>query len=387
MGTMVFSQTQTENVKYVFKDSVTVEKGINLPYITEKSISGDSIRIPILDEDNRIHGWVNKDSIGGTTLPDGDYGDVVINEGLWSLKPEAGSPLFSSIVFDNYIDYEHLDEGISESLSLANSAIQPNNPSNGHVLIADGTYFNSRPLLKSDISDLGSYIETSDLIDDDTMATASSTTVPTSESVKAYVDNNLANKLSTTGTAADSDKVDGIHANQFLRNDASSTKTAGTTTFNDGIEVRFGTDSDMRFVHDSGINYMRLNSGDFIIRDIANNVDRFTFSRVTGDLDITGAISADDYLEGSDERYKSNIQDLVTEPMEVRWKSYEMNGKQKVGVIAQELELAHPEFVHTDKNGFKSVAYLRLLICKVAELEDRVKKLEQSMANLLANQN
>ena len=49
-------------------------------------------------------------------------------------------------------------------------------------------------------------------------------------------------------------------------------------------------------------------------------------------------------------------------------------GQSRYGVIAQELEEAHPEFVRTDDEGMKSVAYIDLLIAKVAELEARLEK-------------
>ena len=45
-----------------------------------------------------------------------------------------------------------------------------------------------------------------------------------------------------------------------------------------------------------------------------------------------------------------------------------------MGVIAQELEIKHPEFVNTDNEGFKSVKYIDLLISKIAELEARLEK-------------
>jgi hypothetical protein len=49
-------------------------------------------------------------------------------------------------------------------------------------------------------------------------------------------------------------------------------------------------------------------------------------------------------------------------------------GQSRYGVIAQELEEVHPEFVRTDKEGMKSVAYIDLLIAKIAELEARLDK-------------
>ena len=47
----------------------------------------------------------------------------------------------------------------------------------------------------------------------------------------------------------------------------------------------------------------------------------------------------------------------------------------RYGVIAQELEVEHPEFV-SEHEGIKSVNYIDLLVAKVAELENRIKELE-----------
>ena len=49
-------------------------------------------------------------------------------------------------------------------------------------------------------------------------------------------------------------------------------------------------------------------------------------------------------------------------------------GQKRYGVIAQELEKTNPEFVREDTQGFKSVAYIDLLIAKIAELEARLEK-------------
>ena len=53
-------------------------------------------------------------------------------------------------------------------------------------------------------------------------------------------------------------------------------------------------------------------------------------------------------------------------------------GEYRTGVIAQELEQNHPEFVNTDDEGLKSVKYIDLLIAKIAELEARLEKIENN---------
>lgn len=95
-----------------------------------------------------------------------------------------------------------------------------------------------------------------------------------------------------------------------------------------------------------------------------------------GSIIATGNITADDFIQSSDERLKSNIQPLETKPIKADWKSFEMKDRKRVGVIAQELEENHPEFVHTNEEGYKSVSYIDLLVAKIHELENRIKQLE-----------
>ena len=94
-------------------------------------------------------------------------------------------------------------------------------------------------------------------------------------------------------------------------------------------------------------------------------------------FDSAGYITTNNFILRSDERLKTKITDLPCDNIDVVWKSFEMKnneGEYRVGVIAQELEIKHPEFVNTDTEGFKSVKYIDLLIAKIAELEARLEK-------------
>ena len=93
-----------------------------------------------------------------------------------------------------------------------------------------------------------------------------------------------------------------------------------------------------------------------------------------------GTITATNFIFSSDERKKTKIADLSCDNIDVSWKSFEMKdneGEYRTGVVAQELEQKHPEFVNTNDEGFKSVKYIDLLIAKIAELEARLEKLEK----------
>lgn len=81
------------------------------------------------------------------------------------------------------------------------------------------------------------------------------------------------------------------------------------------------------------------------------------------------------FILSSDERLKENIEELEPDTINVEWKSFTIKDSDegyRVGVIAQELELDHPEFVETNDEGYKSVKYIDLLIAKIAELEARL---------------
>ena len=97
-------------------------------------------------------------------------------------------------------------------------------------------------------------------------------------------------------------------------------------------------------------------------------------------LTLAGTATASNFILSSDERKKTKIKDLTRNNINTNWKSFEMKndeGEYRTGVIAQELEETHPEFVNTDSEGFKSVKYIDLLIAKIAELEARLEKLEK----------
>jgi hypothetical protein len=101
---------------------------------------------------------------------------------------------------------------------------------------------------------------------------------------------------------------------------------------------------------------------------------------VTGDGRFTSTVTATNFILSSDERLKENVEKICDNIVEVDWKTFELKtekGQKRYGVIAQELEKTNPEFVREDSQGFKSVAYIDLLIAKIAELEARLEKLEK----------
>jgi hypothetical protein len=101
-------------------------------------------------------------------------------------------------------------------------------------------------------------------------------------------------------------------------------------------------------------------------------------NRDNANTTFKGSVTATSFPTVSDERLKENIKELSGN-VEVNWKTFELKvekGQKRYGVIAQELEKTNPEFVKEDSQGFKSVNYIDLLIAKIAELEARIKIIE-----------
>jgi hypothetical protein len=99
-----------------------------------------------------------------------------------------------------------------------------------------------------------------------------------------------------------------------------------------------------------------------------------------GAATFTSTVTATNFILSSDERLKENIEKVCDNRVKADWKTFELKtekGQKRYGVIAQELEKTNPEFVREDSQGFKSVAYIDLLIAKIAELEARLEKLEK----------
>ena len=154
--------------------------------------------------------------------------------------------------------------------------------------------------------------------------------------------------------------------------------------FNEGEDnVSNSKDYGFSLAYDGeGSQYPGLAANEFgIIRhnNSANGVIVMKMARTNNNTTFTGTVTATNFILSSDERLKENIKTLKPKKIDIKWKSFNLktDNNYRTGVIAQELETEHPEFVRTDKEGLKSVAYIDLLIAKIAELEARLEKLEK----------
>ena len=82
----------------------------------------------------------------------------------------------------------------------------------------------------------------------------------------------------------------------------------------------------------------------------------------------------------SDARLKSNIVSLgstLPKLLQIDGKSYEMKGKQKIGVLAQEIKEVFPELVSEDDNEMLSVNYQGLVPVLINALKEQQREIDR----------
>ena len=114
--------------------------------------------------------------------------------------------------------------------------------------------------------------------------------------------------------------------------------------------------------------------------DASNKSDAFKVmfngdTTVSNDLTVSG-----DVVISSDARLKSNIVSLgstLPKLLQIDGKSYEMKGKQKIGVLAQEIQKVFPELVSEDDNEMLAVNYQGLVPVLINALKEQDAKLNE----------
>jgi hypothetical protein len=107
---------------------------------------------------------------------------------------------------------------------------------------------------------------------------------------------------------------------------------------------------------------------------------------VSNDLTVSG-----DVVVSSDARLKSNIVSLgstLSRLLLIDGKSYEMKGKQKIGVLAQDIKEVFPELVSEDSNEMLAVNYQGLvpvLINALKEQDEKISRLENLVEKLISD--
>ena len=122
-------------------------------------------------------------------------------------------------------------------------------------------------------------------------------------------------------------------------------------------------------------------SGDGI--SVGINVNESTDLPLTYNLEVSGSIrTSAAVFQSSDERLKSNIltvTDGLSKVVSSRGVTFDKDGTNQYGVIAQEIQKVLPEVVSEDNNGYLSVNYngiVGVLIEAIKELKDEVDDLK-----------
>lgn len=182
-----------------------------------------------------------------------------------------------------------------------------------------------------------------------------------------------------TGSGLDADLLDGKHANEFVFTSAyTAADVLAKLLTVDGASS--GLDADL----------LDGQQGSFytaIVDRLGYTPANLAGAAFTGPISGTTATFSGDVTSSSDERLKTEIEDLDGAAMlaalkMVRGQSFLLGTERKVGVIAQKVESAGlSELVTThEKNGFKSVNYAGLtapLIAAIVHLAARVEELEK----------
>ena len=156
--------------------------------------------------------------------------------------------------------------------------------------------------------------------------------------------------------------------------------TASTTTMSGDLTV---TGNDLHFGNGESIS----NASDGTVTITSGTVAMSSNATIGNDLTVSG-----DVVVSSDARLKSNIVSLgstLSRLLLIDGKTYTMkkDGKQKIGVLAQDIREVFPELVSEDENEMLAVNYQGLvpvLINALKEQDDKISRLENLVEKLIS---
>lgn len=95
----------------------------------------------------------------------------------------------------------------------------------------------------------------------------------------------------------------------------------------------------------------------------------------------TGNINAAGFFQSSDKKLKTNVDkiDLTKGDIDLIQFNWKESGRLGYGVIADDVEKNYPNIVSIGEDGFKRVNYIEALVIKLAQLEEKIKELEERL--------
>ncbi len=171
---------------------------------------------------------------------------------------------------------------------------------------------------------------------------------------------------------------------------------SGSFTQRSAIDVVAHSDGDLLTAYASGSSGDRFNieldTGNSLAKISSGGGYNLTFSTEGGTMNFessgmgTATYSFDgDVVISSDARLKSNIVSLgstLSKLLQIDGKSYEMKGKQKIGVLAQEIQEVFPELVSEDDNQMLAVNYQGLVPVLINALKEQESKIIDQQAQI-----
>jgi hypothetical protein len=167
-----------------------------------------------------------------------------------------------------------------------------------------------------------------------------------------------------------------------------STSMGGYTTASDFASLVIGQyNSSGSSVTNSATVFNTANTA-FVIGNGTNSSNKSDAFKVmfNGDTTVSNDLTVSgDVVISSDARLKSNIVSLgstLPKLLQIDGKSYEMKGKQKIGVLAQEIQEVFPELVSEDDNEMLAVNYQGLVPVLINALKEQDKIIKSQEARL-----
>lgn len=286
-----------------------------------------------------------------------------------TLRSVKGSPLTNNEVDTNFTnlntaisDLENTvgPSNINETISdIVGGMVSANSESGISV-----TYQDTDNTLDFDVSDFDITLS-GDVTGSATVTNLSNVTIT------ATVADNSHNHLSSNITDLSETIADTVGAMV-----SSNTETGISVTYDDNDNtLDFVLTADPQLTIDGDA------SGSATFTNLGNATLTLDISSITGNLGVTGTVTAADFNTTSDIALKDNIQ-VIESPLSklaqltgytFNWKN---NDKAAVGIMAQEVEKVLPQIVATSEDGYKKVSYdslIPLLIEAVKELSAKVK--------------
>ena len=206
------------------------------------------------------------------------------------------------------------------------------------------------------------------------------------DGVTSNIQTQLDSKQATITGAATTIATDDLTVSRALTSNGSgkvevSAVTSTELGYLDGVTSNVQTQLDSKLSSSGNI----TTGGNIVIPDSGNigstsDTDAITIANsgnVTFGQDVT---VNGDVVISSDARLKSNIVSLgstLPKLLQIDGKSYEMKGKQKIGVLAQEIQEVFPELVSEDDNEMLAVNYQGLVPVLINALKDQQNEIDE----------